>query len=348
MKPLFKCELNYFPSLHLSQIYDGFEKLKKLGIIDLSVKTFTGNANIPILKVVIDNKYTVIYDTLDGFNWIKGSVQENLQYFKDHMNVDYYFKRSYNKQILDYKPNNCKVYPLGLNIGIQPEGKFKKGLIENSKDFIKNNYIISKFYKKTFFYSKDFEFFPIPHKNTKILFITRLWDPNSETLNHLKTERELINKNRVRCINVCKKEFGKQFTGGLQKDFFSIKYSNDLIMPSSLTNRESFLKTIREHNICISTSGLHNSIGWKFGEYVAASRAIISEPLIYKPSGNFENTKNYLTFNNEDELMNQTHFLLKNKELLSDMMNRNYKYYNDYMRPDKLVLNTLLQIYEND
>jgi hypothetical protein len=347
MKPLFKCELSYSPSIHLNQIYDGFQKLKKLGIINLVVKPFAVDTGAK-LKVLVDDKYTVIYDTSDGFNWIKGSMKDNLHYFKNHIRADYYFKRSYNEQLLSYTPSNCKIYPLGLNLGMTPEGKFQRSLIGNSKDFIKNNYFVSKFYDKTSFYSEDFEFLPVPHKKTKILFIARLWDPDDESSDNLKAERELINKNRVRYIKACKKEFGKQFTGGLQKDSFSIKYSSDLIMPSFLTNRGAFLKAIKESNICIATGGLHDSIGWKFGEYVAASRAIISEPLKYNLSGNFENTKNYLTFKTEDELISQTHILLDNRNLLSEMMNNNYKYYNDYMRPDKLILNTLLHIYENN
>ncbi len=98
----------------------------------------------------------------------------------------------------------------------------------------------------------------------------------------------------------------------------------------------------------MATTGLHNSIGWKFGEYVAASRAILSEPLIYGLPGNFEHGKNYLPFNNEDELLHKTYSLLKNKDELLDMMNSNFHYYNNFLRPDKLVLNTLLKIYQNE
>lgn len=72
----------YTPSRHLNQIYDGFEKLRKLGIIDISLKKTDVNETKPLLKVVLDNKYTVIYDTLDGMNWIDAPIEENLQYFK--------------------------------------------------------------------------------------------------------------------------------------------------------------------------------------------------------------------------------------------------------------------------
>ncbi|MFD2725969.1 hypothetical protein [Hyunsoonleella rubra] len=347
MKALFKCELHYFPSLHLCQVYDGFEKLRKLGIIDLKVVQASGDATIPVAKVIIDNKYTVIYDTLDGFNWISDSIPENLNYFKSQIRADYYFKRSFNESLLEFAPKDCNIYPLGLNIGLQPESSFKKGFKESFKDFIKGNYLVSKFYKKTAFYSNDFEFYPIANKNNKVLFITRLWDSENVSLEHLKSEREQINKDRVDCINVCKKEFGDRFTGGLQENPFTLKYAKELIIPNTLTNRQIFLKTIREHNICIATAGLHGSIGWKFGEYVAASRAIISEPLEYAAPGEFKNNKNYFTFKNKEELLAQTHSLLKNRDLLNQTMRANYQYYHNFMRPDKMILNTLLKLYED-
>ena len=348
MKPLFRCEIDYFPYPHLSQIYDGFEKLRKIGIIDVLLKPTIGNIAKPLLKVKVDNKFTVIYDTLDGFNWIHGSDQDNLKHFKDNTKADYYFKRSYNKHILDYIPDHCKVYPLGLNFGFQPEGKFPKDLKETVGDFIKNNCIVSRFYKKTTFFSEDFEFHPITVKKNMILFIARLWDPDEVELEHSKIQRELINRNRVEYIQACQKEFGKQFTGGLQRDSFSIQTSKDLVISDSLTNRKTFLNAVKEHNICIATTGIHNSIGWKFAEYVAASRAIISEPLFYEPCGDFGNDKNYLIFNNADELLSKVHFLLKNNEAVSEMMKSNFQYYNNYLRPDKLVLNTLLKIYEEN
>lgn len=348
MKPMFKCEISYHPSLHLNQLYDGFEKLRKIGFIDLVVRQSTGNQTKPILKVVIDNKHIVIYDTLDGMNWIDGSIEENLNYFKSNIKSDFYFKRSYNEQILENAPEDCKVYPLGLNYNLKPEGRYPKGLKEGFKDFIKSNSILSRYYSKSLFYSRDFEFYPIPAEKNKILFLTRLWNPDEVVLEHLKVERELINNNRIDCIRACQKEFGKTFTGGIQNDNFSTLFSKDLIVPMSVTNKKAFLNTIKQSNICIGTTGLHDSIGWKFAEYVAASRAIITEPLKYEVPGEFENKKNYLMYNNKDELIENIQSLLKSKDKLYSMMNNNFHYYNNYVRSDYLILNTLLKVYQNN
>lgn len=339
MKPLFKCDIYYSSSRHLNQIYDGFERLRKMGIVDISLKNIDGNEIHPFLKVIVNNKYTVIYDTNDGMNWINAPLEENLKYFKKNIKADFYFKRSYNKTLLDYAPNHCKVYPLGLYVNVTPDLKYKKNLKRTVKDIIK------KYSKKRSVGSDDLEFYPIPWKEDKILFLTRLWDPDEVSLEHLKEERALLNTNRINAIKACQKEFGKSFIGGLQHNNFSLKNAKDLIMPSSLTNKNTFISTIKHSNICISTSGLHDSIGAKFGEYVSASRAIISEPLKYEPPGDFEETKNYLVFNNKDEILAKIHYLLKERDAMADMMNHNFNYYNNYLRSDKLVLNTLLKIY---
>jgi len=118
------------------------------------------------------------------------------------------------------RPITAKFYPLGLNLGMTPEGKFQKSLIENSKDFIKNNNFVSKFYDKKSFNSKDFEFLPIPHKKTKILLITRVWDPDDESSDNLKAERELINKNRVSYIKPVKKNLETSFQECFKKTVF--------------------------------------------------------------------------------------------------------------------------------
>jgi hypothetical protein len=161
---------------------------------------------------------------------------------------------------------------------------------------------------------------------------------------HFKIEIENINNFRIKCIRACRKEFGELFLGGLQRDGYSLSAAKDMVVPLHITEKKTFIDTIKDHNICIATTGLHDSIGWKFGEYVAASRAIVSEPLKYSVPGEFEIEKNYLVFNNEYELLEKIYILLNDKEKLLEIMNNNYHYYNNYLKPEMLVLNTLLKI----
>ncbi|HET8884727.1 MAG TPA: hypothetical protein VFM70_00065 [Salinimicrobium sp.] len=345
MKPLIKCEIQYFPSPHLSQLYVGFETLRKNGVIDLVIKPFSGDPFKPLLHVKVNDKYNVIYDTLDGFFWIHDLEKPNLQHFKEQIKADYYFKRSFNQKIKDFAPENCEVHPLGFNYPMSANFDSTNLSI---KDRLKNTYVYKKYLTNTF-NPNDFEYYPVPNNKTRIVFITRLWDPKTASLSHLQDRWKKMNEKRMNVAKSLKKEFGSIATVGVQKSNYSSQVCDkDLLLDSEFSKRKNFLKLIKQSNICVATNGLHNSIGWKFGEYIAASRAIVSEELVYETTGDFENEKNYLAFTNEEELINNISFLCKDKNALQRMMRHNYSYYHNFLRPDILILNTLLKITERE
>lgn len=346
MSKLFECELEYFPNPHLMQIYTGFFELQKLGIVDLKIKRIKHNSSsIPIINAVIDNKFKVVYDTIDGLTWVPGDDTVNLEHFQKAYKADFYFKRSYDPRMQQYKPENCEVYPLGLNYNMHPD-KNMLTYQQTLKDKIKYLAKTNKFFKtnKPFFYASDFEYYPIKPKNHRILFLTRLWSPEEAKSERSRKFRTHINATRIKCIELCKKEFGDRFTGGLQMESYAKANFPALAMPTTLTNKAGYLQTVKEHSICIATTGLHNSIGWKLAEYVAASRAIITEPLKFSLPGHFSKDCNYLEFETPEQLLIQTGVLLSNPDRVMDMMRDNYYYYNNFVKPERLILNTLLTV----
>ena len=78
---------------------------------------------------------------------------------------------------------------------------------------------------------------------------------------------------------------------------------------------------VKESDICITTTGLHRSIGWKFAEYIAASKAIVTEKLNYSPGTELKANTNFLEFDTSEELINQVVLLrsLKIKRVLSEL-----------------------------
>jgi hypothetical protein len=355
VKPLIKCELVYNNSAHLQQLYAGFAKLKTLGIIDLAVANnarATRESNAPLLFVTVDDKHKVIYDALDGFNWVPGSIEENLTFFQAQFSADYYFKRSFNQRLVNAAPLGCKVRPLGLNYHVRPNNRLIEfSVTDRLREVIRGNDLASKILgmnnDNMALPAEDYEHVPIPGKDIKILFLTRVWNPDEFKSNQTSSYIETINESRVAAVKSCRKEFGSIFCGGLTDDSFSREYEPSLIAPFSFTNKKSYLKLVKEHAICIATIGLHGSIGWKFGEYVAASRAILSDPLVYEVPGNFAKDQNYLEFRSQQELMNGIEFLLHDRLALMEMMRENYCYYNAWLKPENLVLNTLLTILED-
>ena len=318
---------------HLNQIYTGFAQLENQGYVVLS-KENKFDTNKQILEVIVNNNIKVIYDTMDEEEFYAVDVMKI-------NNIDYYFKRSFKSEIAN--KYNFKSFPLGLNYNVYSEYRNILGFLDSMKNRLRK--CIKK--NKYNFYSEDFEENPMPSDNPKICFLTRVWDINGEEIENenVKKERDEINNFRVECIQACKKEFGDNFIGGIEDSEFARKYYSDVIIKDkSITKRDNFLDLVKACDICIATTGLHKSIGWKFGEYIAASRAIVTEPLCYELPGNIEKDRNYIEFNNVNQLINTLKELMTNKKKRKSLMENNYDYYNCFVKPDKLIKNSLEKI----
>ena len=338
------CELEYIDLPHLYQIYYGFFLLEKKGFIKLNL--IKKNSNIPLakLKLTLPNgkQYLVIYDTLDGLNWLDGTLQDNLKYFSS-LKYDFYFKRSYTKELLKFVPKKSHLLPLGLFYRINPT------VFDSTNPTNLIRFILNKYKYRRIPNSKIFEDLPQISSNPKILFMTRLWNPNQITNNNsLQDKIKKINEMRINSIVLCKQEFGDIFFGGLQDNTYTQQVAQELVIPKKDTKRKNYLNLIKKHEICIATTGLHNSIGGKIAEYVSASRAIVSEPLHYDLPGNFQNNKNYLEFTDNISLLKNLNFLLKNSSKRYQLMIENYHYYNSFLRDEQMVLNTIFEIIKND
>ncbi|WP_297420725.1 hypothetical protein [Clostridium sp.] len=329
-----KCHLIlHSKAKHLNQIYAGFIDLYKKGIIEIS-KENKYDTEKQILEVIIDDNKKVIFDTMD----------ENEFYAKSVMNInniDYYFKRSFKSK--EASRHTFKSYPLGLNYNVYS----KSGNILEIEEVLKNKFKkILKNYKYNF-YTEDFESFSISEENPKICFLTRVWDTNSNEIEDedVKREREEINNFRIECIKSCKENFKENFIGGIEDSEFARKnFSEFIVENTGITKRDKFLDAIKKTEICVATTGLHKSIGWKVGEYVAASRVIVSEPLFYELPGEFKNGQNYIEFRNANELIEVIKNLISNKEKRQEIMKNNLYYYNNYVKPEMTVLNSLLKV----
>ena len=98
---------------------------------------------------------------------------------------------------------------------------------------------------------------------------------------------------------------------------------------------------IKENYICLTSEGLHHSIGWKFAEYVAAGKAIITEPLYYEVPYGFSEGVNYLTYSRLSSCIDKCEHLLSDVGTIHKMEEANRKYYAQHLRPDMLVLDSL-------
>ena len=354
-KPLCILKVSEVP-LHLYQLISGFMILKKQGIIDLKIEESTKKIPYNMMEVNVNNQLRVLYDANDGYdNLIKNGDRFEDFYDKLLKEYDICFKRSFSKEYNKKLTWGNKIKPLGLNYMVTIRKNWAHNIYKLDPKAEKIKKIIRKFPFSMYYNNKylveTFEEKPVFNANPKILFIARLWNPEGEELSGLPQskidERKEINEIRIKCIEACKKEFGDNFIGGITPSEYARKKCNHLIInDKKITNRDGYLKIMKNCDICIATTGLHESIGWKFGEYVAASKAIITEKLHYELPGKFRKNINYLEFDTVESCINNIYKLINDKDKRYRMMKNNYEYYKKYVKPDKLILNTLKECIE--
>jgi hypothetical protein len=349
------CELFiHSNSPHLQQLYAGFKLLQAQGVIKLLFHVL--NKKTPdllgvgpnSLKVILNGEKVLMYDTFDGHQ-INSDVLNN---------VDFYFKRSYLSSEVAKIDSDGKVFPLGLNYLLyepSPSVFFvRRAVLE--KTFLEKAKYLTKMLGFKGLFSNSMIYVPRPNTcfaypdyqlPPRVLFMTHLWDPDTnsvkaERLGLDKKAKEIINEMRVGCVRVLKRELGPRFYGGIAPDEYSKRFFGDCILPNDqLARKGSYMALLRQYPIGVATTGLFGSVGWKFAEYISHSKAIVSEKLNYKIPGSIDNEKNYLEFANTDECVSAAIRLMDDHALRYEMMLNNYHYYQSYLKPDSLILNTI-------
>ncbi len=348
------CQLICYSSAEqLTQLYTGFGALHRRGLVQLKFTRSSdyqpGIIGSPILEVILENSRRIVYDTAD---------REDI--FQDHLeSCDYYFKRSFSQSYISNLPKGNKVYPLGFNYPVYgPHDHSFLRSIWSLKDFkslhkkvvwaqvIRSSRLLARLFNTSGGRSTSqinaFEGLPSYSSEPRILFMARTWASKRGKSSEIMDERQYINYMRVNCVRKLRKEFGQRFMVGIIPDDYSTKYYKDcLIREKNLTHKRSYLKLLKDANICIATMGLKRSNGWKLAEYIAGAKAIVSEKIFYSVPGKFKPGINYSEFSSPDECVSKTIELVEQPQKRYEMMKSNHAYYNAFLRPDMLVWNTL-------
>ena len=346
--PKIRCKLIINSSSRfLQQIYTGFFLLYKHGLVDIrqvfnnkKEKQLNGT---PQFRVIVNDRIKLHYDMMDGCG-----IHD-----KDLEGSHYYFKRSYySEYISTFEDRKKKIFPFGLNYELYPSSIDKFAL--------RRNLILPEGFKKiaglinTFDIQSKLNYKPrinimqsLPDYNAKpkIIFMVKAFNPYDyvKRPKNEVDERIKINETRAKCIKMLRDEFGKNFYGGFYHSKFSKQNYNELLIPDIKNSiKKNYINLLKQFPICIANSGVHGSIGWKFAEYIAFSKAIIAEKFNYDVTGSLEKGKNYLEFQTPEDCVENASKLFNNEELRSYLMTNNAEYYHAYLRPDSLILKTLL------
>lgn len=349
---------------HVSQILAGYKMLEKQGIIKIKTaqpcRIFRSSGNYEhnsIVEVEINGKI-IAYDMADGYQ----SLHRFDVWDRELERIDYYFKRSYDSQRHTGMKNAYKIKPLGLNYLCTCKGNpYDRFICEGHSVRDLKKYLVYLKSKRINTYDYTiFESNNCCYDNYRLLFLTRLWDSSGISPKSIKntypyftdaqakaeaekwkTSLDKATKDRINYIKALRENFSDKVIAGVAADSFSEKICPDLIIDNTFTERRKYLEEIKKNYICITSEGLHQSIGWKFAEFIAAGKAIITEPLAYETVGGLKENLNYLQYNDTESLLAACDLLLKDIEFVRKIENSNREYYKKHLSPDMVVLDSL-------
>jgi hypothetical protein len=325
---------------HTTQFYSGLYMLQDQGLatVSLQARSYHNHGNIR-LQV---NDVPVFIDLSDHSN-IDKTVYDQ---------CSFYFKRMLLKSDAQ---QYSKLHPYGLNYPVyyKHDRTFRRSLFSKNWKYILNTFARSSSLLTSLFNInlahktarvQNFEQLPINTDEAKVIFSARLWLPEKPRAIEKQQQRKFINEQRIAIVNKARQRLGDHFIGGIDKDEYASSVAEDaLIQDSSFSYKAKYLQALRNCSIGIATAGLEDSIGFKFAEYVCMSKAIVTSPIDqYLLPGEFADGENYLSFDNTaEDCIDKCEQLMRDRALRNKLMQNNHSYYNNYLRPDKLVWNIL-------
>lgn len=347
-----RCELLLGASgEHVTQLLTGFGLLARDGRVKVRLRrarnlhTESGTR----LDVLLQGRWRLVYDLADA-----GSI--NPGHGIDE--ADTYFKRSYGPKARNH-PGARKIFPLGLNYPVYGPGDWRvRRMVWAARGIRLREFgnpltqvlrlgnwssgALQMNSGRSVCSLEHFEQQPRVEDEPRVLLLTRTWDPSTQRDQETVARWHALNATRAACIRALRTEFGPRFVGGFAPHEYARRTYPDCVVDGGVTNKGSYLQLMKGADICIATEGLAGSNGWRLGEYVAASRAIVSEPLRYEVPGGFQAGQNYLEMNSPEEGVARVAGLAADPDRRLRMMQQNHRYYKGFLRPDALVWNSLV------
>lgn len=288
---------------HVSQVHCGLIELAALGRISLH-----HSRNMPIgprstLWVDI-NGARCFFDMRDGT--VLTAPEKAVCYFKRT------FRRS------TYPEN---VYPYGLYYPCRPTAYLDRDIWRHPRRAWR--------YRSR----AAFEIDPLVPAERKVLFLTRLWEP-TPAHGREGTTMDQLNTMRGETVRVLGMAFGERFIGGLADTPLARTRYPDLITD---TAKDTYMRALRRCAIGVTTTGLHQSTGAKVPEYMAASRCVITEPILNALPEPLIEGKNILTFQTPEQCAEACSQLLDDHDRIEEMRQANYEYYMRSIRPVAII-----------
>lgn len=331
-----KLELPYWTSHHNMILYSLLyycEENNQVFDVSFNAEISTGGA------ILHNNNQTIFLDYSD-----------NSVFIDNPKKYDFYFKRSLLSQ--DYKEN---VYPLNLQVNFSYKAlnllmkfNFKDFTNKRSRTEIVRAMDYFNVVTNLSHNAMDIRNFPkkAADNNGKIIFHSRLWNPDNNADVDEKIRREHQNEFRIEACRIIKNNF-KNVSVGLFPDELAKKVAPEFVLDIKSTSKKEYFKSLRNADIGIADDGLKDTPGWKIGEYLLFGKAIVTTPLNtvvadFQEHINFEKVQNRSSYL---ELPEKIEYLLEGKKYL-EVAENNLKWSETYLHP-KNYIKRILTITKN-
>ncbi|MGY5352978.1 hypothetical protein ACXGQW_10540 [Wenyingzhuangia sp. IMCC45533] len=171
----------------------------------------------------------------------------------------------------------------------------------------------------------------------RVIFMTRLWNPDKTNNSEEKSRREIQNNFRINACRIISKNFPNSVVG-IYPDDLAKKMAPDVLLEINQTKKKNYISELEKADICLANDGLKNTPGWKIGEYAMMNKAIISTPLNivvdeFKECENYIGLQNNVNYSSLPDVINN---LIKDKKYL-ELKTNNKKWSSKYIKPDNYI-----------
>lgn len=346
-------------SPHLSQVLAGLYELRAANLVDLDFdgsRPDDASESLLFAKVSDGSRQQgVCFDMRDGPIVDCAALQES----------DVYFKRTYTHSELCHVPVHArtKVRPFGLNYACSSKSQLRSipfakqllfqkptsagrsaGRLRSMRQMVSRPVrwlggpAIEMSASSPLQYS-EFEASAETPAERSVVFLTRLWCSIGKP-DEVVQQFRVLNEARIELIRTLRNRLGDRFLGGLERNDVSEQLCPEYIMDQD-TIKTTYVASMKRSLIGVATTGLHGSIGWKFAEYVAASRCIVSQPLQPETCPGLREGTHYLPFSTADECATACERLLNDATLAHTMRDHNETYYRNELEPSVMMLKRL-------
>lgn len=313
-----------------AKVFDGLHALARRGLIRFGIEADPSRSHPRIVRLDArrsgeDRRIAIdLADQADQFS------RDDLQA------ADIYFKRSLRQAPLAGLSGEfrAKVRPFGLNnpaIGLAAAGSMLKARRRTGRSW--HELAEDARHLLALPDPRAFEASPAAPADALVLFQTRLWGSKDPAV-------LALNEERTKLIRALRKALGARFLGGLVPGEYALAHHPDLVTRLPYRMR-AYPHLIKRALVAVSSAGLHDSVPFKVGEYLAAGRCIVAQAPTASLPAPLDEGRHYLAFETAEQCVAACDRLLSSPTLARRMRESNWRYYRRNSEPAAQMMSRL-------